>query len=95
MINNKLTDNEKWDLIMRHKALIYKEIYKYTKDDVDDIWQDVAIELFNRLRKSKNTYMQIRYAVINALIKVNKDKKKIVYIDEDIINYVMTGGVVA
>ncbi|SKA75121.1 hypothetical protein SAMN05428976_10261 [Clostridium sp. USBA 49] len=93
MYNNNLTDKEKWELILKHKALIYREIYRYTKNDVDDIWQDVAIELFNRLQNSNNTYLQIRYAVINALRKMNKNRDKIVYVDEEIIDYLTFGGV--
>lgn len=90
---NNLTDKEKWELILKHKALIYREIYRYTKNDVDDIWQDVAIELFNRLQNSNNTYLQIKFAVLDVLEKWNKCREKEVYVGEDIIDYLMAGGV--
>jgi hypothetical protein len=52
MYNNKLTDKEKRELILKHKALIYREIYRYTKKlCFDDIWQDVAIDVFSAVKK--------------------------------------------
>lgn len=102
MYNNKLTDNEIWDLILKNKALIYKYIYKYTKYDVDDVWQDVAIKLFAKIQQTQEIQKKgnieylpviVESLVINALKKMNKDKGKIVYVYEDTIDYLMTGGV--
>lgn len=103
-MHNKLIDNEIWDLILKNKALIYKYIYKYTKYDVDDVWQDVAIKLFTKIQQTQEIQKKgnieylpviVESLVINALKKMNKDRSKIVYVDEDTIDYVMTGGVVA
>lgn len=95
-MHNKLTEKEIWDLILKNKALIYKYIYKYTKNDVDDIWQDVVIDVYRRLKKYDQKYsitVLINSSIKDVLIKRNKYSTRFVIVDEDTIDYVMTGGV--
>ncbi|QAT39523.1 sigma-70 family RNA polymerase sigma factor [Clostridium sp. JN-9] len=88
-----MSDKEIWELILKHKALIYKKIYKYTKnfDEVDDIWQDVAISLFYSMRKVRNTYMPVKGHVINAVKRLNKNERRLAYVSEEVL--VNLGGV--
>ena len=45
--------DKKWQLILKNKSLIYSIIYKHTKYNVEDIFQDAIILIYKELCKKE------------------------------------------
>lgn len=84
-----------WELILKHKRLIYSVICKYTKRDVDDIAHDAMILIYlclcNKGDVDHDTFVSIVHGRVRDIRKRNARRNKDIPLDDYLIDFAYYG----